>query len=191
MNKAIIFLHLFLFVLPACKKEASCPSLSLLTSNISDPKEYAILEKITCNYTKDCAEFIHISQKSLSSKNLSLFLAERKHQYENIPFEEYITFNDSSFIWDNMTGFESKLINSAEISCYFSENIEKGWTNYYHKFPTSKGYLSVGRPLIIRNKAYVEYAHFCNLTCGYGFFTVLEEENGNWQIKEEILLWVS
>lgn len=192
----VILSFAFLFLL-SCKKENPCPKLSLSNSNISNQEEYLIVESVLNDYTKDVSGFIHFSQESLSwDEYLDFILEHGGYVAElfdtlSIPSEEYKILNDTSFVWGQLFSVEPDLISKEELSCYFEENFDTGWNNYHENFQDSGGYLKFGRPLIIEDKAYVEYAQFCHSLCGYGYFAVLGKENGKWVVKETIFLWIS
>jgi len=194
---------MFLFVL-SCKKENPCPQLSLTSGNISNQEEYLIVESVLCDYTNDCSDFIQLSQESLSCCDDALSSRlERFSVYldslllPSIPLEPYETLNDSSFIWGRLFAVQPNLISREELSCYFGKNFEShedldnSWNNYYDNFKDSRGYLKLGRPLIIGDEAFIEYAHFCGSLCGYGHFAILRKMNGKWVVKKTILTWIS
>lgn len=188
------FTFLFLF---SCKKENPCPQLSLASSNISNKEEYNVVESVLCDYTNNCIDFIQLSQESLSYDENFKSSLESYNQYlasissPTIPIESYKTLNDSSFYWGDLYSVQPNLISKEELFCYFREDLEKGWNYYYDNFKDSRGYLMFGRPLIIEDKAFVEYAHYCGSLCGYGNFVILIKENEQWIVKETIFLWIS
>ena len=190
MKKSIIFLNLMILIFTSCKKEILCSDLALVNGNILNQEEYLIIESVLCDYSKDSSDFIHVSQESLSSDEFLSFSIEHNVEYlDSIPIEAYKIRNESTFIWDELFTVKSNLISKEELLCYFLEGI--GWDNYYSSYEDSRGYLRFGRPLIVEDKGFIEYAHFCNSLCAYGYFAILEKENGKWIVKENIFLWIS
>ena len=91
------------------------------------------------------------------------------------------------------------ILAKQEIEDFFKPRIEvedplhKAWEEFYRKYPDSPGFIMLSRVGFDAEKkqALVYIGHACGGLCGQGRYVVLTKEEGNWEIKNELPLWVS
>lgn len=77
-----------------------------------------------------------------------------------------------------------ELVKRATITQIFHGGVEKGWREFYERFPMSRGYSLVSAVGFNSDKtqALVYFGHHCGGLCGFGRFYLLEKKDGKWQV---------
>ncbi|MCK9451867.1 MAG: hypothetical protein M0Q90_09275 [Bacteroidales bacterium] len=199
MRKLIIIQLLFTFLLLGCEKdneETLCSGFILEHPTLDCELDYEIINDVLETYFIH-ADFIHIDQKT-HSPVFSEFVKD-KLESENIVFDSLLLTNYSEknseayFLSGNNLRLNTvRLINHAEINCFFSVEF-KAWQNYYKKYPKSTGLHTFSRPEInaAGNQAIVEYGWQAGYTQGMGYLIVLVRENNKWIVTNRLPTWAS
>jgi hypothetical protein len=71
-----------------------------------------------------------------------------------------------------------------------------GWEGFYKKYPKSAGFWQFSRPgyNFTRDEALLYVGHSCGGLCGTGHLDLLSqqnEQNGQWTVKNRMMLWIS
>ena len=83
-----------------------------------------------------------------------------------------------------------------ESNIFPAEHGQKGWDDYYQRYPTSGGYYSFSAVGFnpARTRALVDMGHHCGMLCGYGGPHFFEKKNGKWhevRTKATVMMWAS
>jgi hypothetical protein len=73
------------------------------------------------------------------------------------------------------------------------EEYAKQWKEFYEKYPSSPGIISLSRVGFNSDKdqAIVYVANVCGGLCGKGYYLSLVKSGEGWKVQKEMLLWVS
>lgn len=161
----ILILTSLFFV--TCKKEAQgpifkeCPDFALEEGNISNEKEYQIINAVIKNNLNHLQSFniLNIPDNMIIGNNEEQvidYLLSLEVELENELIESYININNKELKWKDF--FEKgKLTSEEEKSCFYSNN-EFPCESYQKKYPDGSGFLNFTRPAIFEdNKAIIEY----------------------------------
>ena len=85
-----------------------------------------------------------------------------------------------------------KIISNAEIDRDFHKG-HHGWEKFYEKHPKSAGLWRFSRPGYnsAGDEALMYVSHSCGWLCGTGHLYLLSKENGEWTVKNRLMLWIS
>ena len=193
MKKIIPTFILLMLILISCSEEELCPKQPLEKGTVTNQDEYTIIETVI-NAQFQNAGFMHISQgplRNAKSENLLNHLSNSMIKFDSSDVEQYLSINNSAFIWDDQISGSFELINKDEMSCHFEPG-NGGWTSYFAKYKNSEGVLSFARPYINEDgEAFLEFEMTCGWECGYGFIAILEKVGQFWVLKETINTWIS
>lgn len=87
-----------------------------------------------------------------------------------------------------------------ELNAFFTPpagNFERGWSNFYRRYPDSGGYMEVSAVGFntTKTRALVYVSHHCGGLCGGGSHHLLEKGDGGWQranLKDvKMCIWMS
>jgi hypothetical protein len=112
-------------------------------------------------------------------------------------FLDYILVNDTVYYLENKFSVASKkvsLVSDAEINHIFhTTNINKGWEEFYRRYPDSNGTISFSRIGYSKDKtrAMVELGNMYASLGGEGRMLFLKLEDNEWKITKAIPTWVS
>jgi hypothetical protein len=86
-----------------------------------------------------------------------------------------------------------KMIASGEKDDFFKEGVGRGWQEFYRKYPRSGGYWQFSRPGYnsTQDEALLYVVHSCGGLCGTGHLYLLSKQNGQWSVKNRLMLWIS
>jgi len=76
---------------------------------------------------------------------------------------------------------------------FFKGDLNKGWDEFYKKYPDSTGYIRLSRVAFDpgRSEALVYVEHGCGPLCGTGCYILLSKLEKGWTVSKIALLWVS
>jgi hypothetical protein len=85
------------------------------------------------------------------------------------------------------------MVSSDEIDKFFKDRSSGGWKAFYAKHPNAAGLWSLSRPGYNSSgdESLVYVSHSCGQLCGTGHLYLLTKENGQWQVKNRVMLWIS
>jgi hypothetical protein len=112
-------------------------------------------------------------------------------------FSDYILVNDTVFYLEDKFSVASKkvtLVSDEEINYIFNTtDINKGWEEFYRRYPDSNGTISFSRIGYSKDKtrAMVELGNMYASLGGEGRIIFLKFENNQWKITEAIPTWIS
>ena len=83
-----------------------------------------------------------------------------------------------------------KLVEHATLEQIFKKG---GWEEFYRKYPNAAGFWDFSRPGYneARNEAVLYVGHSCGDLCGTGHLFFVAKENGQWRVKNRLMLWIS
>jgi len=86
-----------------------------------------------------------------------------------------------------------KIIARDEIDNFFKKSVGRGWQEFYKKYPKSAGFWQFSRPGYnsTRDEALLYVGHSCGGLCGTGHLYLLSKQNGQWTVKNRVMLWIS
>lgn len=86
-----------------------------------------------------------------------------------------------------------KIVSSHEIDEFFKQGVGGGWTSFYKKYPNAAGFWQFSRPGYdsAHDEAVLYVSHSCGGLCGTGHLYLLAKENGQWVVKNRVMLWIS
>lgn len=92
---------------------------------------------------------------------------------------------------DMQLGVEYVLLSAEEQQSIFSE--PGGWDAFHKKYPNSGGYTVLSRVGFNNSldQALIYVGNMGGPLMGAGFYYLLEKKNGEWQIIEQIMVWIS
>ena len=189
---------ILLLILSGCIKEVDspiCTGYSLEMATITDTLEYKIIEAVIRTFGNQ--DFVHVHQNSSQVVGYELvfdILKDNGVSVDSLMLVDLANKGVQSENWDaSLFGINSvKLIGSEEMNCLFS-NTQNGWEGYYKKYPDSNGFFTFARPGIHSNnkEAVLEYGWHGGMLAGAGYVVLLEEVNGEWQVKQVVPTWVA
>jgi hypothetical protein len=112
-------------------------------------------------------------------------------------FSDYILVNDTVYYLRNKFSVASKnvtLVSAEEIQYIFGKpEINKGWEEFYRRYPDSNGTISFSRIGYNKDKtrAMVELGNMYASLGGEGRMIFLKIENNEWKITKAIPTWIS
>ena len=191
--KNILFLSFLLVcLLQSCTNEPElCPGFFLLDGTIQGTDEYMIVEAIIDDQYS--GRFVHVSQKTHSnsdSSSLAVYFDSEQIQFSEEGIANYISLNSVDFIWGDLFSTETNLISDEELQCIFDSSAN-GFGAYNEKYPDSRAYLSIGRPLIEGDQAIVTYIYHCGGLCSSGWTVTLEKQLEEWEVVKQHIIWIS
>jgi hypothetical protein len=83
-----------------------------------------------------------------------------------------------------------KLISKEELDKAFNGGDRQG---FYKKYPDAGGVWTFSRPGYnsARNEAVLSVSHWCGSLCGTGHLYFLARQNGQWKVRNRLMLWIS
>lgn len=86
-----------------------------------------------------------------------------------------------------------KMVSSKEIEEFFTRGPGRGWEGFYKKYPNAAGFWQFSRPgyNMTHDEAVLYVSHSCGRLCGTGHLYLLRKENGQWVVKNRVMLWIS
>ncbi len=193
MKKLIPFV-LAVVMIAACSKstpDIRCTDFSPAQVTITDLDQYKVWSDILPE--KGRAPYI-IQQKSWALDSGSIYHLQNDtssigFKVDSALIAAYINANQSEENWGNQFTVPSQLITRDEINCLFEPGIERGWNDYYNKYPT--GYWRISRVGIFGDAALVEFSVSCGSVCAESAFLLLKRVNGKWIIERQGMTIVS
>lgn len=125
------------------------------------------------------------------------YLKEGYPELDPTVFSDYVIKNDTVYYLENKFNIASKnviLVSEEEIQFIFnSGDVNKGWTEFYKRFPGSNGEISFSRIGYNTGKtlAMVEMGNMYASLGGEGSLIFLKFENNGWKILRAIPTWIS
>ncbi len=87
------------------------------------------------------------------------------------------------------------IIGADETESFFDrkKGDRDGWKVFYEKYPRAAGFWQFSRPGSNKSadEALVYVSHSCGWLCGTGHLYLLARENGQWKVKNRVILWIS
>jgi len=85
------------------------------------------------------------------------------------------------------------LLSKDELDGNFKKKGPAGWSAFYKKHPKASGYLSFSSVGYSSSgtEALVYLGHYCGGLCGTGHLILLAKENGQWVVKNRLMMWIS
>ena len=84
-----------------------------------------------------------------------------------------------------------KLVNHGKLEDMFKKG-GGGWDKFYRIYPNAAGFWDFYTPATTtpRTEAVLYVGHYCGGLCGTGHLFVAKE-NGQWKVKNRLMLWIS
>lgn len=84
------------------------------------------------------------------------------------------------------------LVSEESINTYFKGKGD-GWAKFYKDHPEAGGFWSFSAVGYSKDhqEALVYLGHHCGYLCGTGHLVLLSKEDGNWVVKNRVMLWIS
>lgn len=85
-----------------------------------------------------------------------------------------------------------KMVNHSELANMFKKGAD-GWDKFYQLYPDAAGFWDFSSPGYnkARNEAVLYVGHHCGGLCGTGHLFFLVKEDGQWKVKNRLMLWIS
>lgn len=86
-----------------------------------------------------------------------------------------------------------EIIAQGEIDKLFGKGGGGGWKKFYKQHPKSAGFWQFSRPGYnsTRDEALLFVGHHCGWLCGTGHLYLLSKQDGQWTVKNRLMLWIS
>lgn len=143
------------------------------------------------NERKKTAEKIRDSLTK--SKSLTYFLDHKLSILDTLnSADEFITENPA--VVEFKPNYSKNEIDFSKIkNLEIARRLEKSQEiDVNKKNPTYLGSYDLSEPVFIsKGKAIIRYQHYCGSKCGMGILIYLKNENGEWKIVDEKLIWIS
>lgn len=122
-------------------------------------------------------DYIKSGLPSASKETLNSFVDRNKEHTQLSP--------------DMQLDVEYVLLSADEQQSIFTQG--DGWKTFYEKYPGSGGYTSLSRVGFndTLDQALVYIGNMAGPLMGAGFYYLLEKKNGEWQILEQVMAWIS
>ncbi len=90
------------------------------------------------------------------------------------------------------TAIPHKLVNHGKLEDLFKKG-GGGWDKFYQIYPDAAGVWDFSHPGYneARNEAVLYVGHSCGNLCGTGHLFFVAKENGQWKVKNRLMLWIS
>lgn len=154
---------------------------SVILNKYPHPANKIVIYQLTSNqticYIYDCFQIF----KNYSLKNYSMLVDD----YKNKNAKVYKLENKFSIPHTVI------LISRKELNEIFQN--EKGWDAFYEKYPDSPGTIQISRVGFNSNQtqAILYFGYQRGPLWGEGYRIFLTKDEGEWVVKEEVLMWVS
>jgi hypothetical protein len=201
--KYILFSVFVLTLMTNCSKDdnRNGPEFPLKTSDNLDDLDYRL-------YSLVLDELFPETENPVIYQATSAFTASLGREYiqsmidaypemDATVFSDYILVNDTVFYLEDKFNVASKkvsLVSDAEINHIFNTtDINKGWEEFYRRYPDSNGTISFSRIGYSKDKtqAMVEMGNMYASLGGEGRMIFLKSENNEWKITKAIPTWIS
>jgi len=201
--KYLLFAVFVLTLLTNCSKDdnRNASEFKLKTSyNLDDLdyRQYSLVLEELFPETENPVVFQATSSVSASlGREYIQSMKDAYPEMDTTVFSDYILVNDSVYYLDDKFSAASKqvtLVSNEEIQYIFNTtDINKGWEEFYRRFPNSAGEISFSRIGYNRDKtqAMVEIGNMYASLGGEGRLIFLKLENNEWKIAKAILTWMS
>jgi hypothetical protein len=86
-----------------------------------------------------------------------------------------------------------RFLSKKEHDNFFKKKGVGGWKDFYKRYPKSSGFWSFSLVGYDTNgtEALVYVGHHCGGLCGTGHLVLLAKEDGNWMVRNRVMLWIS
>ncbi len=148
---------------------------------VSDSGVAILLQDTATNISEDdpqqTIDYIKSGMKGISKETIDSYLARNAQPSQLSP--------------DMHLGIDYVLLSTDELSAIMSQ--PDGWTAFYEAYPNSHGYTEVSRVGFNNSldQAVIYVGNMAGPLMGAGFYYLMEKENGEWIIKEQIMVWIS
>jgi hypothetical protein len=90
------------------------------------------------------------------------------------------------------TAIPHKLVNHGKLEDMFKKG-GGGWDKFYQIYPDAAGFWDFSHPGYneARTEAVLYVGHSCGDLCGTGHLFFVAKENGQWKVKNRLMLWIS
>lgn len=176
---------------------------------VTDPEEYQVYNTLlnTTYYGKDQGRFVISLETSSSRKSAFIgirtgitFSGAKRPDVESETSANFDAQNQDTFELANRFALKIpySLVNFEELKSIFP--LEEGktldmecWNRFYKKYPKSHGIIGFSRVGFNSKKtqALVYAANQSNFVGGSGRFFVLSKQTGHWEVREEVVVWLS
>ena len=124
------------------------------------------------------------------------YLSEKLKLYSDDLFKNYLTANQKRYRLERKLNVKIEYrfyTDKDQEALHQGNDLRKFWTEFYLRFPGSSGIVTFSRVGYSPdgNTAMVYVGNSCGGLCGTGYDIILVKENGNWKIKEGVMLWIS
>ncbi len=191
----LIFFALMLTLITNCNntKETIEPEFKLSTTDNLDVNEYQIYSLILTEVytTSNDLVVMQKTSRSIPVPTDNIYYESLKTEIKNLDttiFADLVENNDSTFNLDNKFDITSKsitLISSAELQYLLnSQDINKGWEQFYKKYPNSNGIIDFSRVGFNndKNQAILETGHYYASLGADGLLIYLTKNENAWRI---------
>ena len=200
----LVFPLLLLLLLTNCfnKKDDLLPEVKPIAINSIDVTEYQLYSLILKENFKSSKELV-IKQKTVAStssfpvKGYQETIQKAHADLDVSIFTDFIEKNDSSYNLGDKITVPSKtitLISNEDVQQFFtSKDVNKGWTDFYKKYPDSGGMIDFTRVGFNEDKsqAIVAVGHYYASLGADGSLIYLTKKNNTWRIVQTISTWAS
>ena len=201
--KYLLFSVFVLTLLTNCSKDdnRNAPEFPLKASDNLDDLDYRLYSLILDELFPETENLVVNQDTPAVSASLGReYIQSLKEAYPEMDttvFWDYILVNDTVYYLENKFSVASKkvsLISNEEIQYIFNTmDINKGWEEFYRRFPNSTGTISFSRIGYNTDKtqAMVDMGNMYASLGGEGRLIFLKLENNEWKITNAILTWIS
>jgi len=180
------------------------PEFKLSTADKLDDNEYQIYslilkEKFTFT------NYLVVKQKTSKSNSISVAIANNYYQplkteFPNLDttiFTALVENNVLAYNLDNKFNISTKtatlISNEESLYLFNSKDVNQSWSNFYRKYPNSKGMIEMSRVGFSSDKsqAIVAVGYYYGSLGADGLLIYLTKEQNSWRIIKTINSWVS
>ncbi len=175
---------------------AACTAKTISTNE--DYRVYSAVLRQT--YTGSVGVFViddHTSLMNMGIEDASTltYLQENEPAITTEMFSSLVERNQESFQLErklNLPG-DYVYLSSEEFQQFFANDNVSGWDTFYAQYPDSTGMIYLSRPGYNAggDKAIVYFGSQAYYLAGAGYIVLLEKVNGEWQIVNQVMVWIS
>jgi len=197
----LLFSVYMLALLTNCSKDdnRNAPEFQLNASDNLDDLDYQLYSLILEELFTHAANLVVSQPTQLVFGDRAYFqsLINEFPEMDTTSFTDYFLKNDTVYFLENKFNVASakvSLVSAEEIHYIFNNpDINKGWKEFYRRFPNSSGEISFSRIGYSSDKthAMVEMASMYSSLGGEGRWISLKLVNNEWTIVKSIITWMS
>ncbi len=171
-------------------------STPTLSPEAVEKEEYAVYSAlIGINYPAELIVIRDHTSPGLESGGLdeTMEYIQEEMSIEQELVDSFKARNDQSYPLDDAFTLKAKVILVSDADLHDIFNAQSGWDEFYKQYPDSQGEMTLSRVGFNHDmtEALVYVGNQSYYLAGAGWYVWLVKVNGAWEIKQQVMSWIS